>query len=149
MVEDEENFGSLLKNYLEISNYKVEWARDGNIGYNLAMKNSYDLCILDVMMPHRDGYTLAEDIRKVNREVPIVFLTARGEKEDQVRGYMAGADDYVTKPFDSELLLLKISSIFKRISPGTKAPEDMIQIGRFSFEPLKRTLIIDGGSSAS
>jgi len=144
LVEDEENFGSLLKNYLELSDYSVEWARDGNLGYNLVMKQMFDLCILDVMMPSRDGFTLAEDIRKVNREVPIVFLTARGEKEDQIRGYTIGADDYITKPFDSELFLFKIESILKRSALKEREVSDTLAVGNYTFEPKKRTLLIDG-----
>lgn len=144
LVEDEENFGSLLKNYLELSNYAVEWARDGNLGYNLMIQRSFDLCILDVMMPRRDGFTLAEDIRKVNFEIPIVFLTARSEKEDQIKGYKIGADDYLAKPFDSELLLLKIQSILKRSQQEERETPKCIALGSYVFEPAKRTLSING-----
>ncbi len=144
LVEDEENFGSLLKNYLELSNYAVEWAHNGDLGYNLMIHRSFDLCILDVMMPRRDGFTLAEDIRKINREMPIVFLTARGEKEDQVRGYKIGADDYITKPFDSELLLLKIQSILKRSQHDKREIPHCIALGFYVFEPAKRSLSLNG-----
>ena len=103
LVEDEENFGSLLQNYLRLSNYSVDWMKDGSLGYSAFMKSHYDLCILDVMMPNMDGFSLAEKIKSKRKETPIVFLTAKSMKEDMIRGYKIGADDYLNKPFVIEI----------------------------------------------
>jgi DNA-binding response OmpR family regulator len=141
LVEDDQNFGSLLKNYLGLSGYRVEWAIDGNLGYSRFRQMKFDLCLLDVMMPYKDGFTLAEEIRKADTQVPIIFLTARGDKEDQIRGYRAGADDYLTKPFDSELLLIKLESVLKRTSIEVQAEPESYSLGSYSFIPRKRLLI--------
>ncbi len=141
LVEDDPNFGSLMKNYLGLSGYHVEWATDGNLGYGRFRQMKFDLCLLDVMMPYKDGFTLAEEIRKADAQVPIIFLTARGDKEDQIRGYRAGADDYLTKPFDSELLLVKLEAVLKRTSIEVQSEPDSYDIGSYSFIPRKRLLI--------
>lgn len=143
LVEDEENFGLVLKNYLELSEYSVDLAPDGDVGFAKFKSNQYDLGILDVMMPRRDGFTLAKDIRKFNTELPLIFLTARGEKEDQIKGYQVGGDDYLTKPFDTEVLLLKIEAILGRRSFKV-AREEKISIGNFEYFPAKRELIFPG-----
>lgn len=114
LVEDDPNFGMVLKNYLELNDYKVHLCVDGNEGLKAFHGKPYDLCILDVMMPKKDGFTLASEIRIMDEEVPIIFLTAKTMKEDMLKGFNAGADDYVTKPFDSEVLLAKIKAIMKR-----------------------------------
>ncbi len=145
LVEDEENFGQVLKSYLELADYSVELAQDGDLGYSRFKSGTYDLCIFDVMMPKRDGFTLAADVRKLNQEIPIVFLTARGEKEDQVKGYKTGADDYLTKPFDSEVLLLKIEAILARRG-GTKPQAEILEIGHYRFKPRERMLDLNGNS---
>ncbi len=141
LVEDDQNFGSLLRNYLELSGYRVEWVTDGNLGYSRFRQKKFDICLLDVMMPWRDGFSLAEDIRKSDSDIPLIFLTARGEKNDQIRGYKIGADDYLTKPFDSDLLLLKIQNLLKRVSNGGNTKTDEYKIGQFTFVPRKRALI--------
>jgi DNA-binding response OmpR family regulator len=143
LVEDEENFGQVLKSYLELADYSVALATDGDVGYARFKSGSFDLCIFDVMMPKRDGFTLAQDVRKLNARIPIIFLTARGEKEDQVKGYQSGADDYLTKPFDSELLLLKIEVILSRFQakPGKI---EVVDIGAFQFNRSRRELLKDG-----
>jgi DNA-binding response OmpR family regulator len=138
LVEDEANFGQVLKSYLELSDYRVDLATDGDVGYSRFKSSEFDLCILDVMMPKRDGFSLAEDIRKIDRRVPLIFLTARGEKEDQIKGYRSGADDYLTKPFDSEVLLLKIERILER--NGEEKKPEVLEIGRYRYSPAKRLL---------
>lgn len=141
LVEDEENFGSLLQNYLRLSKYDVDWAKDGNLGYSAFAKGNYDLCIFDVMMPNMDGFTLTEKIRDRGSDVPIVFLTAKNLKEDMIRGYKIGADDYLNKPFDIEVLLLKIEVIFNRAnSTKTNISQEAYQIGQFNYQVSTRVL---------
>lgn len=141
LVEDEENFGSLLKNYLELSQYEVCWAQNGAEAYSIVKQNDFDLCILDVMMPHMDGFTLGEKI-KDERDIPFFFLTAKNQKEDMVRGYQIGADDYLTKPFDTEVLLLKIKALLNRTSDNSELPlqKESYTIGSFEFNPTNRIL---------
>ncbi|OFZ55158.1 MAG: two-component system response regulator [Bacteroidetes bacterium RIFCSPHIGHO2_02_FULL_44_7] len=144
IVEDEENFGSLLQNYLRLSNYEVDWEKDGTRGYSAFLDNSYDLCILDVMMPRMDGFTLAEKIRARGNKVPLIFLTARNMKEDMLRGYRAGADDYLNKPFDIEVLLLKLNVLFNRQRGSEAVPQtDSYRIGNFTYETRSRSLSLD------
>src|SRR2546423_6746182 len=114
LVEDDTNFGNVLRNYLEMQGYEVFLKRDGVKGIEAFNNKKYDLCILDVMMPKMDGFTLAAKIREIDKKVPIIFLTAKGMKEDVLKGYKTGADDYLTKPFDTEVLLHKIEVILKR-----------------------------------
>jgi DNA-binding response OmpR family regulator len=114
LVEDDTNFGNVLKKYLEMNDFIVELARDGKLGLAAFIKEKYDLCLLDVMMPNMDGFQLAEEIRNVDIDVPLFFLTAKNMKEDILIGYQLGADDYILKPFDSEILLSKIKAIIKR-----------------------------------
>ena len=142
LVEDEENFGSLLKNYLELSDYSVVWAKNGSEGYSIFMKEQFDLCILDIMMPHMDGFTLAKKIRAQSQSVPFFFLSAKNAKENLLEGYGIGADDYLTKPFDTEILLLKIAAIFNRIenSEIQFEQQETYEFGLFSFLPLDRML---------
>ena len=111
LVEDDLSFGSVLRSYLELNDYSVEWVDDGKLALERFRKASYDICILDIMLPNIDGFTIAEEIRKINGKVPIVFLTAKKLKEDQLKGYGVGADDYITKPFDTDILLCKIKEI--------------------------------------
>lgn len=138
LVEDEANFGQVLKSYLELADYHVDLATDGDLGFSRFKSAEFDLCILDVMMPKRDGFSLAEDIRKIDRKIPLIFLTARGEKEDLIKGYRSGADDYLTKPFDSEVLLLKIKRILER--HGAEEQPESLDIGRYRYSPAKRLL---------
>ena len=113
LVEDAPNLGAVLKNYLELSGFDVLLKSDGKKGWSTFKTGSFDLCILDVMMPEMDGLTLAKEIRKVNEDIPLIFLTARSQKKDVVIGYESGADDYITKPFDSELLIHKINALLR------------------------------------
>ena len=114
LVEDDHNFGSILRDYLKLHSYEITLAKNGIEGLEKFKRYNYDLCILDVMMPFKDGFSLASDIRLINQEVPLIFLTAKSLKEDVIKGFKIGADDYLIKPFDSEILLFKIKSIFKR-----------------------------------
>ncbi len=143
LVEDEENFGAVLQNYLELSGYQVDWAVDGNVGISKFRTGSYIMCLLDVMMPFKDGFTLATEIRNIDKEIPIIFLTAKGDKADQVKGYRIGADDYLTKPFDSELLLLKMNSILKRAAGRVAAIPSKVELGGYVFSPSTRILTFE------
>jgi two-component system OmpR family response regulator len=141
LVEDDLSFGSVLKSYLEINDYEVEWVDDGKYAVEHFRKGLFNICILDIMLPHVDGFTIANEIRAINSEVPIVFLTAKKLKEDVLKGYGAGGDDYITKPFDTDILLAKIKAILLRrdFQTGTK---DIYEIGKFMFNSKLRTLSI-------
>jgi len=141
LVEDEENFGSVLKNYLELSNYMVTLCTDGNKGLVSFRNNIYDLCIVDVMMPERDGFSLATEIKKINPSIPLIFLTAKKLKEDILKGYQIGADDYVTKPFDTEVLLYKLKAILNRNGNQIQEEEKLTySFGKFNFNTEIREL---------
>jgi len=142
LVEDDPNFGTVLKDYLSLNDYNVTLAKDGLEGLIMFKNDDYDLCILDVMMPRKDGFTLAKDIRGTNSEVPIIFLTAKTMKEDVLKGYQAGADDYLNKPFDSEVLLYKIKVILQRKEGEQNVEEETFEfkIGKFNFNSKLRHL---------
>lgn len=141
LVEDEENFGSLLQNYLKLSKYDVDWAKDGNLGYSAFMKSDYDLCIFDVMMPNLDGFSLAEKIREKGSDKPIIYLTAKNMKEDILKGYQVGAIDYLSKPFDVEVLIAKLEAIFAFESRNESALEQSeYAIGSYNFSSKTRLL---------
>ena len=142
IVEDDPNFGSILRDYLLLNSYSVILAKNGVEGYEKFKKNDFDLCILDVMMPFKDGFTLAKEIREKNNNIPIIFLTAKTLKEDVLRGFKVGADDYLSKPFDSDVLLAKIKAILNRQS-SIEIPESedyKFKIGIFSFNSKLRIL---------
>ncbi|GAA4298862.1 response regulator transcription factor [Nibribacter koreensis] len=147
LVEDDPNFGMVLKDYLELHDYEVTLCTDGLQGYQAFQKELFDACILDVMMPVKDGFSLATDIKKENAHLPIIFLTAKAMKVDMLEGFRIGADDYVTKPFDSEILLCKLKAILQRkqssIAPPKEENKTEYQIGRFQFN-AKTRLILDG-----
>jgi len=149
LVEDDPNFGTVLKDYLSLNDYNVTLAKDGLEGLIMFKNDDYDLCILDVMMPRKDGFSLAKDIRATNSEVPIIFLTAKTMKEDVLKGYQAGADDYLNKPFDSEVLLYKIKAIMQRKETEQNIEEETFEfkIGKFEFNSKLRHLSFDGGES--
>ncbi|MDG1476350.1 MAG: response regulator transcription factor [Vicingaceae bacterium] len=141
LVEDEENFGSVLKNYLELSDYIVTLCTDGNQGLHSFKNNIYDLCIVDVMMPKRDGFSLATEIKKINPSIPLIFLTAKKLKEDILKGYQIGADDYITKPFDTEVLLYKLKAILNRNgNPEIQKETTIYTFGMFNFNTETREL---------
>lgn len=141
LVEDDENFGSLLMNYLKLSGYHVDWVKNGTEGYSMFMKNRYDLCILDIMMPYMDGFALGKKIAS-HGDIPFIYLTARNQKEDVIQGYKIGADDYLTKPFDTEVLLLKISAVLARTAANPILPEkqNTYEFGQFIFDAQSRIL---------
>jgi len=139
LVEDDLSFGSVLKSYLKINDFSVEWIDDGKYAVEHFRKGNFDICILDIMLPHVDGFTIAKEIRQINNKIPIIFLTAKKLKEDVLKGYGVGGDDYITKPFDTDILLAKIHAIIARrdIQGNTK---DIIEIGKFVFNSKLRTL---------
>lgn len=136
LVEDDPNLGILLKEYLTDKGYPTILATDGQEGWQLFVDGTYDLCIFDVMMPKKDGFSLAKEVRMSGRDVPIVFLTAKSMKEDTIQGFRIGADDYITKPFDREELLLRIEAILRRYQKQTPhVPEQVVfQIGSYTFD---------------
>jgi len=145
LCEDDTNLGMVLKNYLELNDYNVTLERDGKLGLAAFQREKFDLCLLDVMMPNMDGFTLAEEIRDVNPDVPLFFLSAKTMKDDIIQGYKLGADDYITKPFDSEVLLHKIKAILKRNEELHREEVNAeYDLGKYHFNPRLRELIIDG-----
>ena len=147
LVEDDPNFGSILKEYLMINGYDVTLAKNGIEGFEKFRKEDFDLCLLDVMMPYKDGFTLAKEIREKNESIPLIFLTAKTMKEDVLKGFKIGADDYLAKPFDSEVLLAKIKSILSRrvVSVSTESDEMEFSIGNFNLNSKLRLLSFKNG----
>jgi two-component system OmpR family response regulator len=144
LAEDDENLGNLLRNYLTAKNYETTLFNDGKLALEAFPKGSYGLCLLDIMMPEIDGLTLAREIRAMNPDIPIIFLTAKSQKEDVIDGFKSGADDYMTKPFSMEELLYRIEAILRRTStPGAKKKEENYTIGLYSFDPLQQFLIFE------
>jgi len=145
LCEDDTNLGMVLKNYLELNDYDVTLERDGRLGLAAFQREKFDICLLDVMMPNVDGFTLAEEIRDINPDVPLFFLSAKTMKDDIIQGYKLGADDYITKPFDSEVLLLKIKAILKRNEELHKEEVNAeFDLGKYHFNPRLRELTFDG-----
>src|ERR1700750_2205036 len=145
LCEDDTNLGMVLKNYLELNDFDVTLERDGRLGLAAFQREHVDLCLLDVMMPHMDGFTLAEEIRDVNPDVPLFFISAKTMKEDIIQGYKLGADDYITKPFDSEVLLHKIRAILKRNEELHKEEANAeFDLGKYHFNPRLRELTVNG-----
>jgi len=144
LVEDDVNLGFVIQDSLKMAGYKVHLATDGKAGLKQFNENQYDLLLLDVMLPHKDGFTLAEDVRKVNETVPIVFLTAKSMTEDRIKGLRTGADDYITKPFSSEELILRVEAILKR--SGKTQPlsngKDKFKIGKYEFDYSNYSLVL-------
>lgn len=151
LVEDDQNFGDVLKSYLEMHDFDVTLATDGAEGLELYQRNSFDLCIFDVMMPKKDGFTLASEIRESDAEIPIIFLTAKNLKEDILEGFKIGADDYISKPFNSEELLLRIKAILKRSKKVSDLEDDQkeFELGKFHFNyPLRILSYQDNGKES-
>ena len=138
LVEDDPNLGMLLQDYLELKGkFEVVLAKDGDEGYKLFSRDHFDLCILDIMMPKKDGFTLGKEIRKVNANIPIIFATAKAMMEDKVEAFTLGGDDYITKPFRIEELLLRIQALLKRVATQEKAGEELptdFDIGNYHFD---------------
>lgn len=142
LVEDDTNLGNLLKDSLEIKNYDVVLKRNGEDGFTEFKENKFDMCILDVMMPKKDGFTLAKDIRRMNAQIPIIFVTAKNMKEDTIEGLKIGGDDYITKPFSMEELTLRMDNIFKRLPKVEASTQNKFTIGKFEFDNNLRLLKI-------
>jgi len=143
LVEDDPSFGAVLKDYLAINDFDVTHAIDGEDGLAKFKAGEYDLCILDVMMPKKDGFTLGKEIKELKNDQPIIFLTAKNMREDVLAGYKIGADDYILKPFDSEVLLYKIRAVLQRNSSDEeKFEQDEFKISNFHFNAKLRQLVI-------
>jgi two-component system OmpR family response regulator len=134
LVEDDLNLGIVLKDFLEMEGFFVAQANDGRSGYNSFTHNKFDLAILDIMMPNVDGITLAQQIRNTDRQIPIIFLSAKSMKEDIIKGFKIGADDYITKPFSTEELVLRINAVLRRSVSSNESDENMVfKFGIFEF----------------
>jgi two-component system, OmpR family, response regulator len=145
LVEDDENLGFVTKDNLEIIGFNVTWAKDGEAGFEAFCKGDFDLCVLDVMLPKKDGFQLGKEIKAVNESTPIIFLTAKSLDPDKVKGFKIGADDYITKPFNMELLTLRIKALLKRYFSGETNNNDekgVFEIGKYSFHFKNQELII-------
>ena len=148
VVEDDKNLGKVLTDYLTSKNYLVQLAEDGEIGFDFFTNNDYDIIILDVMMPKKDGFSLAKDIRKMNKDIPIIFLTAKSHKENIIKAFNLGADDYLTKPFSIEELLLRMDAILKRTIKIDKIElDDNFIIGSYTFHHNQNLLISSSGTN--
>ncbi len=144
LCEDDENLGVLLKEYLMAKGLRVELQPDGEAGLRTFTKDKFDICVLDVMMPKKDGITLAKDIRNLNSDVPIIFLTAKSMKEDILEGFKAGADDYLSKPFSMEELLYRMEAIMRRVRGKKNKDATVYKLGQFTFDTKKQTLSLNG-----
>ncbi|MDY0104204.1 MAG: response regulator transcription factor [Lentimicrobium sp.] len=143
LAEDDRNLGNILKSYLEAKGYAPRLCVNGQEAYDLFVKEQFDFCIVDVMMPVKDGFTLAREIRQVDRSIPILFLTAKSLEEDKLKGFQAGADDYLTKPFSMEELLLRISAILRRSGHTAKGGKEFT-IGSFTLDYNRQILTRNG-----
>ena len=143
LCEDDENLGMLLREYLQAKGYDTELCVDGEAGYKTFLRDKFDLCVFDVMMPKKDGFSLAKDIRQSNQEIPIIFLTAKTLKEDILEGFKIGADDYLTKPFSMEELTFRIEAVLRRVSGKKNRDRTFFKIGKFTFDAQKQILAID------
>lgn len=141
LCEDDENLGMLLREFLQAKGFNADLFPDGEKGYKAFLKGKYDLCVLDVMMPKKDGFTLAQEIRNVNSEVPIIFLTAKTLKDDVLEGFKIGADDYITKPFSMEELVVRIDAILRRVKGKKEREVTLFRIGKFTFDTQKQVLV--------
>lgn len=144
LAEDDHHLGNLLSDYLQSEGFAVSLYRDGEVALEALKKNGFDLCLLDVMMPRLDGFSLARAIRSRDKRIPVIFITAKSLKEDKLKGYEIGADDYITKPFDEEELLWKIKA-FLRHAPDLNADDalQVVSIGRYKFDFSNQLLILD------
>ena len=140
--EDDENLGMLLREYLQAKGYIADLFTDGEAGFKGFVKEKYDICILDVMMPKKDGFTLAQEIRALNPDIPVIFLTAKTMKEDILEGFKIGADDYMTKPFSMEELLFRMEAILRRIKGKKLKDVPFYKLGDYTFDTQKQTLVI-------
>jgi len=147
LVEDDPNLGQILHDFLEIEGFTVTLARDGEEGFDEFAKSEFNLCLLDVMLPKLDGFSLGRKIRKLNEDVPIIFLTAKSLKEDKLKGFDLGGDDYITKPFDEEELVRRINAVLKRSGAQAEPSEMQFKLGKFDYNHINLTLTIDSKES--
>ena len=147
LCEDDENLGMLLREYLQAKGYNAELCPDGEAGYKAFIKNKYDICVFDVMMSKKDGFTLAKEVRAINSDIPIMFLTAKNLKDDIFEGFKIGADDYITKPFSMEELTLRMEAILRRVHGKKNREVTVYQIGKFNFDAKKQILSIGDKST--
>jgi len=145
LAEDDENLGFVVKDYLEMKGYEVDWRRNGKQGLQAFFQSVFELCIFDVMMPEKDGFTLAEEVRKLNPDVPVIFLTAKTMQEDRIKGYRIGADDYITKPFSAEEFLLRVEAVLKRcnVKLNQQSKKNVFHIGKYVFDYDNLALVFD------
>ncbi|MBC35527.1 MAG: DNA-binding response regulator [Bacteroidetes bacterium] len=151
LVEDDPNLSLVLQDYLEMLGYDIVLCKDGEEGLAAYKRKKFDLCIFDVMMPKKDGFSLAEDIRLVNTTIPIIFLTAKSLKEDRIKGFQVGCDDYITKPFSTEELSLRLKAILKRCQIGDESESEVqneYQIGKFTFNYETMKLLSEDGEQS-
>ena len=146
LAEDDPNLGLLLSEFLKKKGYEVVWAHDGDQALDFFVKGAFDLCVFDVMMPKKDGFSLAKDIRATHLDVPIIFLTAKSMEEDTLQGFKVGADDYLTKPFSMDVLVARMEAILRRAHSDKSLPAlaDEIQLGDFIYYPAKMRLVFQG-----
>ena len=146
LAEDDPNLGLLLSEFLKKKGYEVVWAHDGDQALDFFVKGTFDLCVFDVMMPKKDGFSLAKDIRATHLDVPIIFLTAKSMEEDTLQGFKVGADDYLTKPFSMDVLVARMEAILRRAHSDKTLPAlaDEIQLGDFTYYPAKMRLVFQG-----
>ncbi|MDB4292916.1 response regulator transcription factor [Maribacter sp.] len=144
LAEDDFDFGSILKQYLEIYEYQVTWAKDGKEALGYFINDDFDICVFDVMMPKMDGFTLAEKVIEINPEVPFVFLTAKKMKEDRIKGLKLGADDYIVKPFEADILVLRLKNILKRTIRVQPKKVALHKIGAYEFDSINHKLLYKG-----
>ena len=145
IAEDDPNLGNILKTFLDVKGFDAHWSTDGEDAYNSFLKSKFELCILDVMMPIKDGFTLAKDIRKLDKKIPIIFLTAKSLQNDVIDGLEMGADDYMTKPFSIDELLLRIKAVLRRTSQSNphEIQDNIFKIGNYVFDYLNQLLKIE------
>lgn len=143
LVEDDPNLGIILNDFLKMEGFSVSLARDGEMGFESFSKSNFDICLLDCMMPKMDGFTLAKKIRKIDQNVPIIFLTAKSLKEDKLKGFDLGGDDYITKPFDEDELVRRINAVLKRVNTTPKTKEQVFTIGQFIYDHSNLTLTLN------
>ena len=149
IVEDDPNLGQILSEYLGIKGFTTTLCKDGEEGLDAYNMGIFDLCILDIMMPKKDGFTLAQDIRSKDKNIPIIFLTAKSMKEDTIRGLKIGADDYMTKPFSMEELLLRIQAVMRRVNTDNSEHEEAteLKVGKYTFDIHRQQLEENGNTT--
>jgi DNA-binding response OmpR family regulator len=142
LAEDDNNLGTILKDYLELKDFDVTWSKNGKLAETDYYSTEFDICLFDIMMPEMDGITLAKKLIKAGEDIPIIFLTAKSMQDDKIEGLKSGADDYITKPFSTEELLLRINAVLKRTAKKNKSGNPVFTIGKYNFDYLRRRLAI-------